>query len=312
MMEKFSFTSAFMHFRNKSAPGGYVWKYLLAYLSIALVLVIVQAILTMTVFGPTLKEIEASGGVGIAPSIWILFVAFYIVVLIGYMIFMATFESSVLRHYIRKESFTLRFGADELRLLAVYLFWLLCLFGIYFVSAIAVLLITMIIGLGYSLASGGNSIGAFPMSQFMVVIMVITIPVTLSWFAVRQSPAAAITIRDRKVRFSSAAKAAKGRWWSMFGAYLLMAVGAFIVFGIYFGIVTALVPNSMTDPAQSSPVNLGLFGTNPALAFGLLVVYFIYMAVFALIGFAYAGIPAKAALTDPNWQGDLRAADIFS
>lgn len=299
-----------MHFRNSEGPRGFFWKYAIAYmvcagLFIALYIgvgaTLVPGILEAST-DPYAAETFFSQSIGNI-------LLFYLVILVAALLFASVFEACALRHYVRREAFSLGFGVDELRLIGLYFLWMLTIFALYIIVAIP---IGLMIGLAAGLAGDAGPAVVLP----LIILLPIAVYCLLIWVAVRLSPAAAITIRDRKLTFLSARRATKGRFWSLFGAYLVLFVVVYLILivivavfiGIGIGLATTLPPGIF----EGDPDALAALWANPALWVLGVAGFLVYGVVQSLITYAAYGIPARAAVTDPSWSDSDRTAETFS
>jgi hypothetical protein len=205
---------------------------------------------------------------------------------------------------MRDEGFSLRIGGDEGRLFVVGLLWILTLFGLY----LAIAIVVGVVGGGLAAAMGETG-------ALLIIPLVIAGIGLFVWVVVRLSPASAMTVRDRKITFTSAFQASKGRFWQMFFAFIIMAIIAYIVSIVLQLVLAGVIGGAlMTNPAMMSGAQdpeammAALFSPATLVIAGL--VYFVMSAINGIIQFAWAGIPALAAKTDPNWTG--LQADTFA
>jgi len=125
---------------------------------------------------------------------------------------------------------------------------------------------------------------------------------------VRLSPAAAMTIRDRKIRFSSAWGATKGRFWPISGAYIVMALIAALVLLVVYIIIAAAVGGLMLSSidfsaGEPTPEEIAALFLNPASITLGVVLGFLGYFIYGVVLFAFQGIPGLVAKTDPKWSG---------
>jgi hypothetical protein len=305
---EFSFGNALSHWSNTQGPGGFIWKYALAYGLATVAFLLGFILLAGGAFMQLMSlSTQAPGGQVSDAEVMRVMGTLIPIVLLAIplaILFWVVFEGALQRRYMRDEGFSLKLGGDEGRLFVVGLLWMLTLFGLY-------------IGIGLVVAIvGGGLTAAFGETAALVVIpLVIAGFAAFVWVIVRLSPASAMTVRDRKITFTSAFAASKGRFWSMFFAFIIMAIIVYIVSLvlqlILFGVIGGAM---MTNPGFTSgspdpeAVMAALFSPTTLVLGG--VIYFVMSALQAAIQFAWAGIPALAAKTDPNWSGGQ--ADVFS
>ena len=212
-------------------------------------------------------------------------------------ILLAAYEAACLRGMIHGESgglFGLTLGADTWRVYFTYWIWLLLLILFYIVCAITVG------GAVFSIALGMQS-GGQPSASAVIVPLVLglVVLIALVYFSVRFAPAAATSIARRRFAFFDAWKVTKGRFWALFGSFLLLWV-MFVVFIIALEVVLVLamagaaVSAGGHGEAQSAEAAFRAFA-NPAWAGA--VVAFIAVCIVAsfLFYIALFGVNARAA-----------------
>ncbi|MEO1407772.1 MAG: hypothetical protein AAFV54_14985, partial [Pseudomonadota bacterium] len=189
--------------------------------------------------------------------------------------------------------FRLRLGGDEWRLFVVYLIWLA--FMIVYYMLIAIIAVTFSGGAGPSFEAGRN---AGP----VVGLLIIAFSAVWVFLAVRFAPAGALTVRDRAIRFRSAWRVTRGRFWTLFGSYLVLVVAVFLFYlllAVAFGLLYSSLLAAGLAASDNPNGSLGVFGSPGMLiSFGLL-----YLCCFFAYGwfvFVWAGPAALAARTDPE------------
>jgi hypothetical protein len=220
------------HFLRTSGPRGFLLKFALAYAVISLIVQVIslwsQAPLYeiyVRVFAendgdmtPYIDEINALSGRANLMSLAMLPVALGMWVM---------FEAASQRRYIRAEGFRLALGADEGRLAVVGLIWFALLIGAYIGLAIVALVPGAIAGL-----IAGPEVGIVVGGLFLVFGMIAGL-----WIYARLSPASALTIRDRQIRFFEGWELTKGHGWQLFGSYLLLFLGFMVISLIAYGVL---------------------------------------------------------------------------
>ncbi len=306
---QFSFGNALSHWSNTQGPGGFVWKYALAY---GLVSILMIALMFAVAAGPflrlmTLASQSPGGEISDAAALSVLQGLLPVLlraIPVG-ILFWVVFEGALQRRYMRDEGFSIKLGGDEGRLFVVGLLWIVTLIGLYLALAIGV----GVVGGGLVGMAMGES------AAFAIIPLVIAGFAAFVWVIVRLSPASAMTVRDRKITFTSAFAASKGRFWSMFFAFIIMAIIAYIVSLLLQLILMAVIggaiaanPGFMDGPDTPDAVLSALM--SPVVLLPAALAYFVMLGFQAIVQFAWAGIPALAAKTDPNWSGEQ--ADVFS
>ncbi|MEM8615782.1 MAG: hypothetical protein AAGF20_02500 [Pseudomonadota bacterium] len=319
-MNNFSFDSAAFHFSRTDGPSGFIWKYVLFFCVGSLALFILSQfflspiiaayveMIALSMQGATEEETAAvlinaflTTGASLIPGLLIM-------VLAG-IAFWAMCEGAVQRRYMLDHGFSVRFGSDELRLLVVGLLWLVTFIGLYLIFSI---LAAILIG-SLTLASGDN-LAVLVFAPFLLAVLLI---VVFAYVTIKLSPAAALTVRDQRIQFFGAWGATKGRFWTMFGAFLVLAillsVGTLILYFI-IGMASVSVlfgAPGVIDGAMVDPEALAASFASPSTLIILAIIYFILTAYQAFSGYVWAGVAARAAKTDPRGGGQANAATIF-
>ena len=311
MENRFTFDGALMHFVRTDAPGGFFWKFLLAYV---LLYGVVAAILFALVGGPFTAMLQmsiADPGRQMSDEEAMRFLGtmglLYLVALPLFGLVWAMLEASLQRRYVRLEGFSLRVGGDELRVLAVGLLWILLFIGLYIAMVIVVAVPIGIV----AAASGGDTGGAI-VAGILGFIGIIAGIIAMLFIMIRLSPAAAITVRDRKITFFRAWGATKNRFWPLLGAFFIMfliAMLAYAAIQIVMGAAMAGAMMSNTEALESGDV-AAVF-TSPGMLIGFAIALLGYVVIQASVQFVAAGIPAHAANTDPRGGGLANPAQTF-
>lgn len=177
-----------------------------------------------------------------------------LVFLIVFFILMAAFESSCLRWMIRGERsgpLRLYFGADMWRVYGAYWMWFL----FYVLSAIVFAILMLITGL-----AGGAMFGADNPAGPVLLMLVLCVVWIVSWICVvvRIAPAAATTIAIGEFAPLKAWNASRGRFWALFGSYLLLGFSQFVI-----TMVVAAVAMGAFYAALFSQVDWSTISTDP-------------------------------------------------
>lgn len=187
---------------------------------------------------------------------------------------------------------SLRLGMDELRMIGLSL---LLVIGFFVIMMVVGMVMTIImVAIGFAAGSGGQmGAGGFAGIGIGMVVMMIAMYALPIFFAVRLSPAFALTMLRRKIVVGEAWRLTSGNFWTLFGGYLVLAL---ISMAAYLVIVMVLVV-----PAVS--MGGGMAGLTEAIQRGqisgtLMTIMVIGAALFSLL----AG--ASIAL----WAGGIGAA----
>lgn len=314
MPNRFSFDGALMHFARTEAPRGFFWKYAVSYIllyaaAIGLFWLIAgNAFLEMmyiSMQSPTGQVSDADalrfmGAMGLA----------YLVAIPVFIAIWAVLEGALQRRYVRLEPFALRFGGDELRLILVGLVWGVLIVVLYFTVAFVVIMaVTAFIGYLATVVAAEGA-GFVP---FVPAILVGLAAACLSiWLIVRLSPAAALTVRDRRFRFFEAWAVTRGRFWPLLAAYLVLMFGVFLAASVLQLLFSLILAGAMMgNMAALESGDLGPVFTSGGFIAGMVVFITGYTLLQAGYQFIAAGIPAHAANTDPRGGGLDDPADAF-
>ncbi len=320
MARPFSFDNAAFHFARTDGPPGFLPKYLAAYGVGVLILAAVSYFALRPLFvayaemfammaqGASERQLENAMSDALITNFGRIGLG-YLLMLLIYAGFWSMMESAVLRRYVREEGFRIGWGGDEWRMLAVGLIWMVTFIGAYIAVLLGLVILVAPLG-GFISESGGALIGIW--------MFIVTITLLFVWLyvAVKLSPAGAMTIRDRKVTFFGAWGASKGRFWPVFGAFAVLGLilyigvlilylgGAFAVFGSVLSGIE--VQNGEADPQQV----MALF-SNPGVLIPVGLLYFVMLLYQGFWQYAWAGVPALVATTDPRTGGLHDAASTF-
>lgn len=187
------------------------------------------------------------GSPSVIAGVTLLYLAFIFVICVWF----AAYEAACLRWMIRGEQkgpFGFSLDGDTWRVYGTYWAWLIfCILGF-----IALMIILGVLGgvLGMLLGQSGATSGA--MAGLAVLPFIgILVPI---YFATRFAPAAAVSVAEGRFKFFDAWPATKGRFWALFGAFLLLWVLYIIVaIGLTFAwLAYTLGPQASEIFAQSS------------------------------------------------------------
>jgi hypothetical protein len=200
-------------------------------------------------FSRQMSEMAAKSGAAtpaaLPPNFGRIFLIFPIELIWFFFIFvlLASFESACLRWLIRGERsgpLNLCFGADMWRVYGAYWAWFLYFFCTYILFVIVIVVVSMI-GAGLS---GGNKDHSI-VGGLVVFLAVIAWIIGWIYVAVRLAPAAATTIGAGNFAPLKAWSVSRGRFWALFGAYLIVfflwLAALLVVGGISMGSMFASV-----------------------------------------------------------------------
>jgi len=145
----------------------------------------------------------------------------------------AMFEAASQRRYVRDEHFSLRFGADELRMMAVGFFW--SLFYIVCFGLPGLMMFNGMVGMldiaTSDLPEDEVARRILPVVFGSMGLILLILPVYV-FFATRLAPCFAMTIKDRRMVFFDAWNVSRGRFWPILGAFVILSIGGSVVASI--------------------------------------------------------------------------------
>lgn len=295
----FNFENAFMHFARTGAPRGFVWKLVLSYIAAALLIGGLSMSLMGGMYAPLFaayasKDPEAIMAASQMSGGMMAFV--YLVMLPSSLFFYAIFEASYLRRYMRQDRFFLRIGRDEWNVFVVLLIW----FALFIVLSFALGIIIALIAAVGIIAFGGMGGGDDPsmsLIYWLVALLYLVIFGVMAVVSVKFSPAAAMTIRDRQIRFASAWGATRGKFWPLLGAYAAWSLLGFVGYVIAMFALIAVAAGSFAsiDAENADPLAL-IAGLGPF----VIILYLLFIAAGVCFYYIWAGPAALAAKTDPR------------
>jgi hypothetical protein len=233
----------------------------------------------------------------------------YFLFILIYYVLLAAYEAACLRWMIRGETgglFGLSLGADTWRVYFGYWIWFFLLIAFYIVIAVVAGGVMMS---AMTMAQGNmdmSSLGIVPVLLFCLLF------VALIYFGVRFAPAAATSIARRRFAFFDAWTVSKGRFWALFGAFLLLLVMFFVFYMIVamgLGFAMASMASGQLGQAQpQTPEEAFRAFANPQL--GALLGGFVLIMVAATMTLYVAmfGVNARAALVALE-EGKIKAAE---
>ncbi|MFN3912073.1 hypothetical protein [Hyphomonas sp.] len=214
----------------------------------------------------------------------------------------AMFETASQRRYIWDKPFTLGFGADEARMMIVGLLWT--------VLALVVVAVPVFVIMGatfytlftdpFSLNSpdATRQLGWQILGTFGLLLIILPVYVFL---ATRLAPSFGLTVREKRIRFFDAWNVSRGRFWPIFGAFVILAVAGNILGQVISGILQALIiPAFMNvaDAADSGDLRAALF--SPGFMGPVGLYGFVILFLQGLLQHVVGGPAAFAVRHDPR------------
>lgn len=221
--------------------------------------------------------------------------AYLLLLLVTYVLF-AAYEAGCLRWMIRGETgglFGLSLGADTWRVYFGYWVWLFLFIALYLVF----ILLAAGIGIAFAMSSGGAMESAAPATAIAMALGMLVFLGALLFFGVRFAPAAATSVARKRFAFFDAWTVSKGRFWALFGSFLLLYLMFIVLYfivggGLAFGMMS-MVQVGQAEP-QTAQEAFQAFARPQSLA---LIGGFIVIMVIAsmLLYLAMFGVNARAA-----------------
>lgn len=233
-----------------------------------------------------------------------------------YWVIASVLTTATMRRYIRDEKFSLGFGADEMRVMTVYLGW--SAMGL---IAMAPFLLIMggLFWSGLSAAINGgeepSETAVFGAVGGAVGLMIILFPIYV-FFATRLAPCFALTVKDRQVRFFDGWNVSRGRFWPIFGAYAILAIAGSVLSSVINQLVQGGVTigfpfDNLMDIDTPQDALDAVF--SPVVMTTIAIMVFMQSATEGICKHFLAAPAALAARHDPrNDMGMEQSIDVFS
>ena len=303
-MDQFSATDAALAgFRAASEKPKTVaiWAGIMAVLSFALTLLVVAS------FGDKLtaltEALEADPDpqttMAAMSGLWPLFVCSIVYVLITNSVLLAAVNRLILRPSESAGAY-LRLGGDELRQAAVQVLLYVVLFIAYFVGVLAVAI----------LAALGAAVGGQALGVLLGLVAGLALLAGLILLSVRLSFVSTLAFDTRRIDLRASWDMTKGRFWPLFGTYLIATVLAVVVYLLLFVMIAAVgsiaalamggglasVGDALQNEAKTMKDLLSVSGVISSLLQGLMSVL-VSLIVFAPAPTIYAQLKGRD-LTD--------------
>jgi hypothetical protein len=249
----------------------------------------------------TLDPSDPNAIAGVTPpaSVMALGPMYLLFMFVTYLLF-AAYEAGCLRWMIRGETsglLGLSLGADTWRVWAGYWLWLALFFAAYIGAIIIMVVVSVVAGLA---ASGAENSGAgAALAVLLAIAALFAYLFAWTYFAVRLAPAAAASVGRQTFSFFEAWKVTRGRFWALFGAYLLLMVLFMIVYFVAYIAAAVVVGFSIAGQMQtleSDPSALFAALANPATIAALGVFLVIMFAASMMLYVGMFGVNARAVL----------------
>ncbi|MEP3892025.1 MAG: hypothetical protein ABJN69_16330 [Hellea sp.] len=202
--------------------------------------------------------------------------------------------------------FPLRFGVAELRVALAQLVVSFISYGVMMIGYIVLIIFAVIASVGVQ--NGGAVIGVI--GGILAFIAFIAMIGASLLAVIKLSPAAALSVRDDDVRVLEGWKATYKRFWLMFGSFLIVGIGGYIVLIIIMVIASIAVFAGMADISGLQDLSdeqaFAAFVDamkKPGVMIPLIISLMVYVAAMILWYLCFWGIPNYAAQLDAQEQG---------
>ncbi|MAN47188.1 MAG: hypothetical protein GYB49_07900 [Alphaproteobacteria bacterium] len=309
----FTFGNALNHFSRTGGPKGFLWKYALAYGLCSLLVQVLSGYFMgsyyAAMFNPATFGDERAINAALTQNFGRIMIG-YVISLVGGIALWTVFEAASQRRYMRSEGFSLRFGADEGRLLLIGLIWI----GI-FLALYVGLIIVMIVpaGLLAFLASSGSD-GGTAFAVLLMFVAILAYMVFALWLCARFSPAAALTIRDNSIQLGEAWRVTKGKAWTIVGSWIVIMLLSMLVLVVLYIAFAAFALVSLVPALQgdADPAAVMSAMMTPQFVLPLIIFGALYMFITAALMHIFGGPAALAAKADPSWVNNPEMDKTFS
>lgn len=225
------------------------------------------------------------------------------VVSLGSWVIWAMFETASQRRYIFGRGFSLGFGADELRMMVVGLLWGLMGFALLLVPMLLIFGGTFAAILSTEFAGDPEAAAARIIGAVFggMALLLLTGPVYI-FFATRLSPCFGMTVKEGRIVFLGAWGASRGRFWPIFGAYVILVICGAMISQVISGVMQIMMmPALMSVPSGATEIEdvLSVLAS-PAFLIPMALLYFLTFFLQGLMQHVAGGPAALAARHDPR------------
>lgn len=320
MAEQQALNSTFFAFKRRER-GGVLTMLTIAYLVLAVLiggvffLLNAQGIMDYVTWATSLG-IQAEGvdsaslgamGALMPPASVMALGPMYLLFLVVFYVLLAAYEAGCLRWMIRGETgglLGLSLGADTWRVYFSYWVWFFLSIGAYLGLFVVVFAVA---------AAGGAAAGESGVAATIIAAIAVCVAYLIGWLylAVRFAPAAATSVAKERFAFFDAWTVTRGRFWALFGAFVLlflMFLGFYIAAAVAFtatSTVAALNALGYEGAPQSAEDAIGAFA-NPQFAIAIGIFMAVVMVASMLLYIAMYGVNARAAVAALE-EGKIRA-----
>jgi hypothetical protein len=218
----------------------------------------------------------------------------------------AMFETASQRRYIRGEGFSLGFGADELRMMVVGLFY-----GLIGFVVVAIPMFLVVGSTFWSIFANINNpdvlnspefsnraamqmLGAFGVTLVMLPVYV--------FLATRLAPCFGLTLKEKRIRFFDAWNVSRGRFWPILGAYVILAVVGSLIGQVISGVAQLVLMPAMASFSNAAERGEDIRSLIFSAGFMVPMGFYMFVALFlqGLLQHVVGGPAALAVRHDPR------------
>lgn len=251
----------------------------------------------------------------VGQGIWSLAPWIGVSILTGWVIW-AMFETASQRRYIWGKPFSLGFGRDELNMMVVGLLW-----GLLGLAIMALPILITLGGVWAAIAAAADGLTDAEAGQRIVApmfgamgLILLLLPV-YAFVATRLAPCFGLTVKDGRIRFFDAWNVSRGRFWAIFGAYVILAFSGAILGQVITGIAQLIIfPSflSLSNAAENGQDVMALLWS-PGFLLPMGIFLLISQFLQGLLQHVVGGPAAFAARHDPRGGVEDEAkVDAFS
>ncbi len=189
----------------------------------------------------------------------------------------------------------LRFGMDEIRLIGL---------GILFMIALIVIEIVVVL-LGVLLV-GAVTAASTVAGIILAIILIIAGICAAIWASVRISLIAPIMVLDHSFAIRKGWRATKGHFWTLFGTYLVMMVGYFVLESIILAIMSPILLSGLIgarDPQQIIEAQQQMIASMTTPSVGLIIFWIFGSVIGTALLVYYNSVLATAAIAATDHSG---------
>jgi hypothetical protein len=275
---------------------------ILVWSAILFLLTLLMMVMMRPFYEAQIASLQQPGAVPAAPPMGsflaFMLVGFAVVVILA----AATFRAVLFPEQSRFAY--LRVGMDELRLLGCAL---ILVIGFYLIMFVLGIVLGLVLAIVFAAAGGGA--GAITASALIGLAGL----VFSTWLVTRLALAGPLTILERKIVIGPAWRLTRGHFWSLLGAYAVMMLILFAVYGAIFVVRMGPAMADMFHPTDQAAALRVASAQTAAYSMSLknIVIAALSSLIFAFAHALYAGGVAVAADQLVNRGGARRLDEVF-